>query len=115
MEIRRKRCTVKGNLVDPDKVTTSGAPTDEKLPDGQLKDHYILCPEDRAKGFVRPVRTKYVHEKCGSVTTMPLSIAETYAAQPSYYGRTFCARCGDYYRVGANGEFVWEDGSKVGS
>jgi hypothetical protein len=109
METRAKRCTARGNSVDPAKVTATGAPTDEKLPDGQLADHYVLCPEDRAKGRVRPLRTSYLHEKCGGVTTMPMACAETYAVQPSYYGSTFCAICGGYFPVGANGEFVWDD------
>jgi hypothetical protein len=57
---------------------------------------------------------------CGTVTTMPDSIAETYAAKPDYYGTTFCVQCGAYFRVGADGEFVWkepdgQDGPKVGT
>lgn len=45
---------------------------------------------------------------CGVVTSMPQAIAETYAADPSYYGSTFCCGCGTYLRVGARGEFVWD-------
>lgn len=41
------------------------------------------------------------------VTSMPQAIAETYAAEPGYYGSTFCCGCGRYLPVGANGEFVW--------
>lgn len=116
MDIRAKRCTVKGELVDPAKAP-SGAPTEEKLADGQLRDHYVLCPEDRAKGWIRPLRIKYKHERCGAVTTMPMACAETYAAVPSYYGRTFCCTCCDYFPVGETGEFLWIDGSgeKVGT
>lgn len=36
-------------------------PTAEKLSDGQYRDHWVLSPEERGKGFVRPVREKYVH------------------------------------------------------
>lgn len=102
--------------MDPAKAPPH-APTEEKLPDGQNADHYVLCPEDRARGFVRPLRTSYIHEKCGTVTRMPLACAETYAAQPSYYGSTFCCTCREYFPVGANGEFVWDDVSreKVGT
>lgn len=46
---------------------------------------------------------------CGVVTSMPRQIAETYAADPSYYGSTFCCGCGTYFPVGPNGEFVWEN------
>ena len=106
------------------RVTNSGnepadagsVPTNEKLDDGQYKDHWILSQEDRDKGFVRPVRTSYKHEKCGTITTMPKKIAETYAAQPGFYGSTFCCGCRDYFPVGVNGEFVWTDtAEKVGS
>lgn len=116
MKTRAKRCTARGQLVDPEK-TSSGAPTNERLADGQLADHYVLCPEDRERGYVEPVRLDYIHERCGAVTKMPLAIAETYAAEPEYYGRTFCCGCGEYFAVGASGEFVWNDGSnqKVGT
>lgn len=82
---------------------------------GQQKDYVVLSEVDRAKGFVRPVRTAYVHEKCGTKTTMALSIAETYAREPGFYGGTFCATCRKHYPVGETGEFVWDDGSKVGT
>lgn len=113
MKAEQKRCTARGNLV---RDTKTGAPTEEKLADGQLKDHYVLCPEDRAKGYVEPYRESYIHEKCGGLTRMPRACAETYAVQPEYYGSTFCCHCRGYFPVGANGEFIW-DGSnqKVGT
>lgn len=56
---------------DTTKTTFSGLPAEEpedsptprsaKLPDGQHVDHWILSAEERAKGFVRPVRYSYVH------------------------------------------------------
>lgn len=49
-----------------------------------------------------------VAKGCGVVTSMPVPIAETYAAAPSYYGSTFCCGCGKYLPVGAQGEFVWD-------
>lgn len=140
------------------------APTEERLPDGQHADHWILSDADRAKGFVRPVRRSYVHvgipgpkyplldltdgqreiwgdrqfakfedfesgggrywtqedldkigKGCQGATSMPQKIAETYAAQPSFYGSTFCVHCQEYLPVGARGEFVWDDGSRVGT
>lgn len=45
---------------------------------------------------------------CGTRTSMPRSIAETYARQPGYYGSTFCCGCGTYLPVGRDGEFVWD-------
>lgn len=76
-------------------------------PDGMQDSYLVLSDEERAKGFVRPVRTEYVHERCGAVTTMALPIAETYARQPDYYGGTFCATCRNHFPVGTAGEFVW--------
>lgn len=134
--------------------------------DGQQEVYLVLSDEERAKGFVRPVRKAYRHvgvrpkyplrdltdeEKelyerfgyvafeayppeadkgsatgrfwtkaqlesgCGTVTTMGLALAETYARQPSFYGGTFCCACGKHLPVGKDGEFVWlDDGSRVG-
>lgn len=74
---------------------------------GQQLGYVVLSDEERAKGFVRPVRTKYVHEKCGEVTTMGLAIAETYARDPAFYSGTFCATCRGHFPVGKDGQFVW--------
>jgi hypothetical protein len=83
---------------------------------GQQEGYVVLAKEERAKGFVRPVRRSYVHTKCGTLTTMGQSLAETYARDPHFYSGTFCCGCGTHFSVGADGEFVW-DGSneKVGT
>jgi hypothetical protein len=153
--------------------TTAGAPKPIGA-NGQHEAYYVLTEEERAKGFVRPVRKSYRHvgpagpagelreltaeeiERhkvlgyvafeaygpdrapvtgrfwtqaqldavkkggCGQVTSMGLSIAETYARQPSFYGSTFCVTCGKHLLVGAQGEFVWvendgRDGGRVGT
>lgn len=47
--------------------------------DGQQECYLVLSEEERAKGFVRPVRSSYVHRQCGAATTMGLALAETYA------------------------------------
>lgn len=53
------RCTSSGNPpVNPDDAPV---PNSETRPDGQHKDHWVLCETERAKGFVRPVRDGYVH------------------------------------------------------
>ena len=86
----------------------------ETGPDGMQKC-YLILPDGERKDLVRPVRRTYLHEKCGSKTTMAQGLAETYAAQPTFYGATFCVACRGHYPVGVNGQFVWLDGTKVGS
>lgn len=96
---------------------------------GQQKAYVVLTPEERAKGFVRPVRRKYVHlghgaefrgsvqmthgSGCGALTVMSQDIAETYARDPKFYSGTFCVGCKVHLPLD---EFVW-DGSneQVGS
>ena len=74
---------------------------------GQQQDYVVLAEEERAKGFVRPVRRSYKHLKCGGVTTMGQTLAETYARDPKFYSGTFCCHCGAHFPVGPKGEFVW--------
>lgn len=81
-------------------------------PDGQREVYLVLSEEERAKGFIRPVRRAYVHSKCGALTTMGLALCETYARTPTYYSHTFCATCRDHFPVN---EFIWEDGFTVGT
>ena len=119
--------------------TTSGeAPADVRaaqLADpetGQHKSYITLCESERAKGFVRPVRTKYIHvgvggheidpnnpakhgrtgDGCGVETRMATSIAETFARDPGFYSAGFCCGCNRHV---PNAELVWEDGTVVGS
>ena len=86
----------------------------DEEPVPQAEVYLVLSESERARGFIRPVRASYIHETCGAKTTMSIEIAETYARQPSHYGATYCVRCGMHRPVGKAGEFVWEDGSKVG-
>lgn len=84
-------------------------------PTAQNDAYLVLSEAERAKGFVRPVRRSYKHKRCGNITSMSLGIAETYARQPNFYGATYCTTCGQHRPVGQDGEFVWLDGSKVGT
>lgn len=84
-------------------------PNDPRLrevnPNTGLQAAYlVLSDEERAKGFVQPVRTTYFHVPCGSTTTMSRPLAETYARDPSFYGGTYCARCRDHFALD---QFVW--------
>lgn len=76
-------------------------------PSGMQRDYMVLTAEERAKGFVEPVRRSYRHMKCGIVTTMGQALAETYARCPDFYSGTFCCGCGTHFPVGEDGEFVW--------
>lgn len=101
------------------RTLTDGAPvTDDHRdigPSGQQKGYVVLSDAERARGFVRPVRRTYVHQKCGVATTMGNALAETYARDPHFYSGTFCCGCRTHFPVGEAGEFVWDDGSKVGT
>lgn len=94
------------------RTLTDGSPvTDDHRdlrPDGMQKGYVVLSDEERAKGFVRPVRRSYRHDKCGGITTMGLALAETYARDPEFYSGTFCVFCRAHFPVGSEGEFVWD-------
>lgn len=75
---------------------------------GLQKGYVVLSAEERAKGFVRPVRRSYVHDTCRGITTMAPVIAETYARNPHFYRGTYCAICRTHFPVGPDGEFTWE-------
>jgi hypothetical protein len=77
---------------------------------------YLIAPDGERKNLVRPVCLSYVHRTCGTVTTMARELAETYAANPHFYGATYCAGCRAHFRVGHEGQFVWtSDGTLVGT
>lgn len=141
----------------------TGAPQPIDPVTGQHGAYWVLSDEDRAKGFVRPLRHTYVHSapgpkhplrdlttdelerysefgyvkfepyppsdsavtgrfwtqnqidligKCGVATSMGQKIAETWAADPKFYGSTFCAGCKLHLPVE---QFRWDDGSVLGS
>lgn len=99
------RCTTSGRPITPDHREIDPAT-------GQQKDYIVLCPDERAKGFVRPYRDTYKHLTCGTTTKMGTALAETYARDPSFYSGTFCVHCREHKPLD---EFVWLDGTKVGS
>lgn len=103
------RCTTDGKPADP-ACTGTGAPKPINPKTGQHESYWVLCEEERAKGFVRPVRQTYIHTKCGAATTMSRDIAETYARSPLFYGKTFCVGCRMHLPVG---EFLWEGTNEV--
>lgn len=78
--------------------------------DGQQIAYVVLTAEERAKGFVKPVRHSYRHRTCGSITTMGRALAETYARDPYFYSGTFCCNCGRHFGLE---QFDWEDGEPM--
>lgn len=100
---------------DPTDPRLGHGSNDEPVPQNEL--YLVLSDEERTKGFVRPLRRTYVHAitGCGVATTMGTAIAETYARDPHFYGATYCVGCGMHRPVGENGEFEWDDGTKVGT
>lgn len=108
-EMRPKTTLLNGGPVTPDHREIDPQT-------GMQKSYVVLSEEERAKGFVRPVRQSYVHTKCQAVTRMGLALAETYARDPQFYSGTYCATCRDHFPVGADGEFFWEHtGERVGT
>ncbi len=124
---RSKQCTV--HHQDPEEVRKQ---QQADPPTGQHADYIILCEEERAKGYVRPLRDTYVHvgvggheidpnnparhgrtgNGCGVLTRMPEACAETWARDIAFYSHTFCVGCNRHLPVA---EFVWEDGTVLGS
>ena len=87
-------------------------------PDGQQEKYLVLSDEERAKGFIRPVRRTYIHVACNMHTTMGQAIAETYARDPKFYTGTFCCHCGKHFPLKKDDvpQFVWlDDKTPVGS
>lgn len=95
----------KTTLTDGSPVTLDHREIDPRT--GMQKGYVVLSAEERAKGFVRPVRRSYIHLKCGVVTTMGHALAETYARDPFFYSGTFCCGCRAHFPVGEDGEFIW--------
>jgi hypothetical protein len=87
--------------------------------DGQQEAYLVLSDEERAKGVIVPFRRVTRHLACGTVTTIPVACAETYARNPYFYGGTFCCHCGKHFdlrdKTTGRHNFVWdEDGTPVG-
>ena len=120
---------------DPETTLTDGSPVTPNHRDidpstGMQKGYVVLSEAERAKGFIRPVRTTYIHVGlnptmdgivlikpgvggCGSRTIMGKTIAETYARDPKFYSGTFCVNCRAHFPLD---QFVWDGtAEQVGS
>lgn len=98
---RSKQTLVDGSPVTPDHA--------EQGANGLQKAYVVLSEAERAKGFVRPVRNFYIHDRCGRLTRMHITLAETFARDPEFYTGTYCAHCQAHFPIGPEGEFSWSD------
>jgi hypothetical protein len=105
-------------LVSGEPVPADGNHTELKS-NGQQRDYVVLSPEERAKGFVKPVRRSYIHAYpsetdrqigCGVETTMGMALAETYARNPRFYTGTFCVHCRAHFPLN---QFIWDGGGEL--
>ena len=95
-------------------------PNDPRLTHGadeepveQAEVYLVMSEEERSKGWVRPYRDRYIHDKCQTETTMGRALSETYAKDPHFYGATYCVNCQMHRPVS---EFRWsKDNQRVGS
>lgn len=99
-----------GTTSDPNDARLTHGSDSEPTPQAEV--YLVLSAEERAKGFVRPYRTTYVHKGCQTSTTMGVALSETYARDPKFYGATYCVFCEMHRPLH---EFEWLDGSMVGS
>jgi hypothetical protein len=76
--------------------------------------HYEAIPEEHRTSSMcgRYWTEEQLNGGCGTETYMSMPIAETYARDPRFYGSTFCCACGKHLPIA---EFVWRDGTRLGS
>jgi len=72
--------------------------------------YLALSEEELAKGYLLPVRRKYLHKTCGGATIMPLALAQTHARDPWFYGGTYCCHCAMHCPLE---KFRWDDGEPM--
>ena len=109
-----ERMLISGQPVPEDRSHTEINPAT-----GMQRDYVVLSPEERAKGFVKPVRRSYIHAYpseldrqigCGAETTMGTALAETYARNPRFYSGTFCVGCKAHFPLN---QFIWDGGGEL--
>ena len=101
---KRETATTTDGKVPAPGLENAAAPQPINPETGQHGAYWVMTEEERAKGWTRPYRDSYTHNKCETLTTMSRAIAETYARDPKYYGSTFCVACKEHFPVA---EFKW--------
>lgn len=79
---------------------------------GMQRGYVVLAEEERAKGFIRPFRDSYIHTKCGGLTTMARSIAETYARNPNSTAALFVLAVALIFPLGKAANFYGTEQTK---
>lgn len=98
-------------LTDGRPVPADNSHTEINPRSGQQRAYVVLSPDERAKGYVKPLRDSYKHAVCGATTRMSADIASTYARDPWFYSSTFCIRCRTHLPLD---QFTWEpDGESM--
>lgn len=92
-------------LTDGSPVPEDGSHTHINPLTGQQRGYVVLTPEERAKGFVKPLRNSYIHETCGVQTKMGSALSETYARDPYFYSGTFCVGYNAHFPLN---QFHWD-------
>lgn len=72
--------------------------------------HMVICPVERAQGFVRPLRDEYIHKACGGTTRLFKTVAVHMAQDPKFYEEVYCHDCKKFLPVS---EFVWEHSAEL--
>lgn len=93
-------------------------PTDQRLGHSiddepvEQNDAYLVLPDEELESdkLVTKLRVDYVHI-CGTVTTIDMRIAKTWARDPNFYGATYCTSCKEHRPLS---EFKWCDGTPMG-
>lgn len=102
MAASRLRTTLSGRPADPFYLGPAPQPPDPVT--GKYLDYWVLPKEERARGFIRPLRDVYRHINCGVLTKIHLAIAETFARDPFFYAETYCSDCKGHFPLC---EFMW--------
>lgn len=67
-------------------------------------EDYPISELPKTKRLWTQEKLDKVGKGCGTVTTMALPLAQTYARNPAFYGSTYCTGCQKHLPVD---EFVW--------
>lgn len=81
----------------------------KKLKDGQ-QTSYVVFSDQKLKGTMptRPYQRLIRHLRCMSLTEMHEKMAMTISRDPSFYKALFCAKCKGHFKIGKDGEFLWD-------